>query len=281
MLDIHCHMLPGFDHGPGDLSAALAMARSAVADGIRHSVCTPPLALDLSTQDTASILAATQRLAEALAQAGLPLSVSAGAALPLQPDLLPSLRQGRLPTLAGSRYYLLKLPDQSAPAGFTKTITDSLTAGYVPIIAHPERFDWLNESQYHRLVQATQKGAWLMVTAGAVTGHFGRTARRWAERLLDDGLVHLLASDVRAGVHQRPRLAEGRDAAAHWVGAAEAERLVRERPAAVIANRPPSQVTPPPALVSLKVRPAPAFRPGKGSAMPWLGRLLGVAPATQ
>lgn len=283
MIDLHCHMLPADDHDHADPGLALEMARIALDDGIRHSVCAPQPAPGHSPQDASRTRSATKRFAAALDQAGLPLRVSPGAALQLEPELLPGLRQGRLPTLADSRYYLLELPSTAAPGGFSKTIATSLAAGYVPVIAHPEQLDWLNESHYHRLVQAARQGAWLMVTAGAVTGRFGATARGWAERLLDDGLVHLLASDAHDSDRHPPLLSAGRDAAACWVGADEADRLVRERPAAIIANLTPGQVTPPPALASLHARHGrPTHRAsGTGQATVWLGRLFGLPLATR
>ena len=110
MIDMHCHVLPAVDHDHADPGLALEMARIALDDGIRHCVCTPQSAPDHNPQDASRIRAATQRFAAALDQAGLPLRVSPGAALQLEPELLPGLRQGRLPTLADSRYFLLELP---------------------------------------------------------------------------------------------------------------------------------------------------------------------------
>ena len=71
-----------------------------------------------------------------------------------------------------------------------------LVAGYVPILTHPERLSWIN-SHYQafeqRLVQA---GVWMQLTAGSLAGLFGRNARYWAERMLDEGHAHILATDA-------------------------------------------------------------------------------------
>ena len=66
--------------------------------------------------------------------------------------------------------------------------------------------------------------------------------------MLDDGLVHLLATDAHSARHRAPLLAEGREAAAKRVGAEEAQRLVVDRPQAILDNRRPAEVTPVPAL---------------------------------
>jgi protein-tyrosine phosphatase len=41
MVDLHCHILPGLDDGPNTVEESMAMAESAIADGITHVVATP------------------------------------------------------------------------------------------------------------------------------------------------------------------------------------------------------------------------------------------------
>ena len=88
----------------------------------------------------------------------------------------------------------------------------------------------------------------MQVTAGSLCGRFGVAARQVAERMLDDGLVHVLGTDAHSARHRAPLLAEGRAAAEKRVGRDEAQRLVVERPQAVLDDRPPSEVIAVPAL---------------------------------
>ena len=84
----------------------------------------------------------------------------------------------------------------------------------------------------------------MQVTAGSLTGRFGKTARHFGEKMLDDGLVHILATDAHSVRHRAPLLAEGREAAAKRVGADEAQRLVVDRPQAILDNLRPAEVAP-------------------------------------
>jgi protein-tyrosine phosphatase len=88
----------------------------------------------------------------------------------------------------------------------------------------------------------------MQVTAGSLTGRFGPGARYYAERMLDEGIVHILATDSHGVKHRPPALAEGRLEAARWVGEEEAARLVLERPRAILDNAEPSKVAHPPGL---------------------------------
>jgi protein-tyrosine phosphatase len=122
----------------------------------------------------------------------------------------------------------------------------------VPVITHPERLTWI-EGHYGVVESLARSGSWIQITSGSLTGRFGSNAQYWAERMLDDGLVHLLATDAHGIKHRAPLLAEGMHAAEKWVGAEEARRLVFDRPQAILDDRPPAEVA-----------QIPAFRnPGK------------------
>ncbi len=235
MIDLHCHLLPGIDDGAPDLKVSLAMARCAVADGITVTACTPHIYPGLYENNKDGIAAAISALQAVLADEGIPLQLVIGADTHLAPDLSGSIRTGRVPTLNGSRYLLLEPPHHSAPPRFADSVFRLMTAGIVPVITHPERLSWI-EGNYAAFVHLVKAGAWMQVTAGSVTGRFGRRPKYWAERMLDEGLVHILATDAHHIDQRPPLLAEARDAAAKRLDEAEAWNLVRVRPRGIIDN---------------------------------------------
>jgi len=78
--------------------------------------------------------------------------------------------------------------------------------------------------------QLVRAGVWMQITSGSLTGAFGRNAKYWAHRMLDEGCVHILATDAHDTHRRPPDLSRGRDAAAARVGIEEAEHLVLTRP---------------------------------------------------
>lgn len=256
MLDLHCHILPGIDDGAVDLDMALRMARMAVEDGIATVACTPHIYPGLYENDAAGIRAAVASLQAELDQRAIPLRLLNGADVHLEPDLAGGIAAGRIPTLAGSRYLLLEPPHHVAPPRFEESVFELLVAGYVPVITHPERLSWI-EHHYEIFGRLVQGGTWMQVTAGSVTGRFGRRPKYWAERMLDEGLVHILATDAHHPERRPPLLAEGRDAAAARVGEAEAMALVSTRPQAIVDDLSPhSLVLPPPQPASVQAAPS-------------------------
>jgi len=111
----------------------------------------------------------------------------------------------------------------------------------VPILTHPERLTWV-PSRYESIQRLVHAGVWMQITSGSLTGAFGRTAQYWAERMLDEGCVDILATDAHDCQRRPPKLNRGRDFAAKRVGAEEAEHLVLTRPRGVIANELPSNL---------------------------------------
>lgn len=247
MIDLHCHLLPGIDDGAADLDTALAMARLAVSDGILTTACTPHIYPGLYDNTAAGIRQAVAELRDRLAEAALPLQLTDGADTHLAPDLVAGLRGGRIPSLHGSRYFLLEPPHHIAPPRLEETIFDLLAAGYVPVITHPERLTWIAE-HYNLFERLAHGGAWIQVTAGSLTGRFGSTARYWGERLLDQGLVHILATDAHSPQQRPPLLGEGRQVAEHYLGTVEATHLVCTRPQGILADQPPAALPVPPGL---------------------------------
>lgn len=254
MFDLHCHLLPAVDDGATDLEMAVEMARIAVADGIGTMACTPHIYPGLYENDSAGIREAILALQAELDARQIPLRLVEGADVHLEPDLLKGIDAGRVPTLAGSRYLLLEPPHHVAPPRLEESLFDLLLGGIVPVVTHPERLTWIDD-QYPLFERLVKGGAWMQITAGSLTGRFGRRPRYWAERMLDEGLVHLLATDAHHPRRRPPLLAEGREAAALRVGDAEAEHLVLTRPRGIVENVAPEQL--PPLPVRLATPSAP------------------------
>ena len=249
MIDLHCHLLPGIDDGAADLSVSLAMAKESATQGVEVIACTPHILPGLYHNTGPAIREATQNLQNILDEEGIPLQLVAGADAHMTPDFVPGLHSGHILALADSRYVLVEPPHHTAPPQMEEFFFSLTLAGYVPILTHPERLSWV-PSRYETIKKLFHAGVWMQITAGSFTGAFGRNALYWAQRMLDEGYVHLIASDAHDAVRRRPDLAAGRECVAKRVGADEAERLVSTRPMAVLQDHPPSSVQAPTGVVA-------------------------------
>jgi protein-tyrosine phosphatase len=206
-----------------------------VADGVSAVACTPHILPGLYHNSGPQIRHATQQLQYALDQEGIPLRLVTGADNHLVPDFIEGLRSGHLLSIADSRYVLVEPPSHVLPVRLEDFFFSLMVAGYVPVLTHPERLSWI-KSDYAVVRRLARAGVWMQITAGSLAGAFGRSARYWAERMLDEECVHILCTDAHDTVRRPPNLSLGRDLAAKRVGPREAEHLVVTRPRGVIGN---------------------------------------------
>ena len=242
MIDLHCHILPGVDDGAANLADAVAMCRLAHADGCAAMVATPH-------QRHASFPGATREALEAAlaeltaALAGDGPRLFLGAEVRVDSELMADLE---LPgsealALAGSRYLLLELPRTEVGPPPEEVVHELLLAGWRPVLAHPEVLPWL---EVPRLAALVEGGAMLQVTAAAVLGEFGRFPQQRVWELLEDGLVHFVASDAHSPTWRAPGLSKARALLERRLGAATARQLVEDNPSSVLADVPLAAAAP-------------------------------------
>jgi len=241
LIDLHCHILPGIDDGAADSSVSLAMARMSVEQGVTVVACTPHILPGLYHNSGPAIRQDIAQLQNLLQQEGVPLQLATGADVHMTPDFVGGLRSGHLLSIADSRYVLVEPPHHSVPPQLEDFFFNLVVAGYVPILTHPERLSWV-PSRYDTIKRLVGAGVWMQVTAGSFAGAFGRNALYWAERMLSEGCVHLIASDAHDVERRPPNLAAGREFVAKRIGAEEAERLVLTRPMGILKDAMPSSV---------------------------------------
>jgi protein-tyrosine phosphatase len=240
MIDLHSHILPGIDDGAKTLDVSLEMARIAVNDGISVMACTPHIYPGMYMNDGPGIAVHAARLQQALKDHGISLELAVGADVHLVPGLLAGLRSGAVPTLNGSRYLLLEPSHTTPPPRFEDSVFDLIASGYTPIITHPERLTWV-EQHYAVFLRLIHQGAWMQITAGALTGMFGPRAKYWGERFLNEGHTHILATDAHSTGRRQPVLSAAVAIAERALGTSEAKNLVLHRPNAVLRDLPPAE----------------------------------------
>jgi protein-tyrosine phosphatase len=263
VIDLHCHLLPAIDDGPGSTAAALEMARIACDDGITTIVATPHMLARYPTSP-AQVADGVQRLRTALSDAGIPLEVVSGGEIALEffagmsdDDLAASTLGG-----PGKRWLLLEMPFRGWPLQLPEILRGLEMRGLGAVLAHPERADAVQRSP-HRMRDLVGLGALVQITAGSLTGEHGPPARRTAETLLRDGTAHFIASDAHSPSWRAPVLSEGLLEAARALKTTSEDLawMVDEGPRQVIAGlvvKPP-QIGPtrkPRPDVTLQGRPA-------------------------
>jgi protein-tyrosine phosphatase len=116
--------------------------------------------------------------------------------------------------------------------------------GITPVITHPER-NLMIQQNAGIVYDLVIMGALCQITAMSITGDFGEIPQKSAAILLERRLVHVIATDAHSADYRPPLLSKAVEAAANILGNyEEAERMVRDVPAAIIAGNTPEIADP-------------------------------------
>lgn len=233
MVDLHCHILAGVDDGPETIEISMAMAESAIADGITHVVATPH-ANNRYFFDYSKLRALRAELQEKI---GSRLILATGCDFHLDPENMDALRADAPRFCINQHDYLLvEFNENSIPPAMDQTLHEIQLMGLRPVITHPER-NAILRSQTERLAKWVRLGCFIQVTAGSLTGVFGPGAQKDALRWMADGLVHLVASDAH-NTRGRPLKLQGAfDVVREQFGEQKARALFVENPMAAFEGR--------------------------------------------
>jgi len=233
MIDIHSHILPGLDDGSKSWETTLEMCRLAVEDGITHIVATP--------HANDSYAYSRDRVRELVAELankvdGLAFSIGCDFHLSYE-NIEDAIAHPQRYTIAAKSCLLVELSDYGIPRQMDDSLRRLHAAGMIPIITHPERNAILQRTP-KRVLEWVDAGCLVQVTASAVTGFWGATAKRVAMWLLERNVVHVLATDAHDDKNRPPILSEARDAVSKRFGDDLARALVLDNPAAIVSGQP-------------------------------------------
>lgn len=204
MVDTHCHLLFGVDDGPKIIEESIRILEKAMRDGITDMIVTPHAFSPGYHVSKSEIEKQIKILTDVVNLFDLQINLHTGQEIRLHDRVNENISNGTAMTLAGSRYLLLELPFESVPTHTVTTIQSLLAKGIIPIIAHPERNHAIADKP-EILELLIRQGALAQVTAGSLSGHFGKQTQKVALQLTQANLIHSYGSDVH-GISHRPFL---------------------------------------------------------------------------
>jgi protein-tyrosine phosphatase len=247
MIDLHNHLLPGIDDGAKKLEETLEFLRVARRDGIATVTATPHMKPGVYDNTRAVILERIALVKEAArGDEAEQVELLPGAEVYFTADVVERARTGQLMTVGDrGKYLLLELPYQQVPMKVDDTIFQLRLLGITPIMAHPERVAYYLED-FGRVAASVRLGALTQVTGSSISGRFGTKARDFAVRMLEQNLIHILASDSHDVRYRPPILSDARRTVAKLAGETTARRLVDDNPRSILAGADIDLEPPPP-----------------------------------
>lgn len=198
-VDIHSHLLPGIDDGASTFEDSLRLTKALQSLGTTQYITTPHIIQHFweNTPEIINAVAATTRTELNKNQLSIPFR--AAAEYMMDEQFVKFFQSGELLTLKDN-YVLVEMSYLNPPIQLYSILFDLQVAGYIPVLAHPERYIFyhINFNEYTKLINA---GCLLQLNLLSVVGYYGEGIAKIAEKLLQKGMYSYVGSDVHHDNH--------------------------------------------------------------------------------
>ena len=235
MIDLHNHIVYEIDDGSKNIEMSENMAKIAVNEGINTIVATPHYIYGANIYTKEFLLERISQLNEMFKQKGIDLTVLPGNELMIDQHIVKDIVAGKCLTLNNSKYILVEFPQIGIPKESESILYSIITKGYIPIIAHPERYSEIQKNPKF-IVDYLQMGCITQLNSTSIIGLSGELAKKTAQILLENNAAHLVSTDSHSDRKRSPKILECKAVLENWVGKVETRILMEINPEKVIKS---------------------------------------------
>lgn len=192
MIDLHSHIIPCVDDGSASLEESIALINEAKKAGFKGIFLTSHYIHNdnyISTPEERDLLRAK------LDEYNLGVKLYSGAEIFVIPEIKSLLINGNVQTLNKSKYVLIELPLNQKITRLKDIIYDILSLHLIPIIAHPERYSFVQEDP-NTLLELLEMGALMQSNYASIIGFYGKSAQNTVKILLKHNMIHFFGTDT-------------------------------------------------------------------------------------
>lgn len=202
LVDLHSHLLPGLDDGVHDFEQALSFAAMFQQMGYQKIITTPHIHREMFDNNEEKIMQSLDILRNHLKDGNYTLEVHAAAEYYLDDELINRLEERSRLLTFGQRYLLFETNFLNEPLFLKEFVFQAQTKGYVPVLAHPERYLYIQQDL--SLAQdLLDRGVYFQINISSFTGYYSKIVQTTAEKLIERGWVHFLGSDAHHLQHMQ------------------------------------------------------------------------------
>jgi tyrosine-protein phosphatase YwqE len=199
-VDMHSHILPGIDDGAQNIEESLALIECLVNKGFEQFICTPHVYKELYPNTTETIKAAYDNLLPFVEKKFPHVQIKFAAEYFMDDNFDAAIENNEKLLTVFDNNVLVEHSFVQAPFDLKQKFFNLQMAGYNPIIAHPERYEFYmaNKKAYHTLYDI---GCILQVNLLSLIGYYGKAPMELSKYLIDNKLVKLVGTDIHNSRH--------------------------------------------------------------------------------
>lgn len=195
MIDFHTHILPNVDDGANCINETIALLQEAKRAGFETVILTPHYIESYYEANVNERIKLINSIKELLKKNRIDIKLALGNEIYITNNINQLIKEKRACTINNTRYVLFELPFNTNPINLYELIYDILQNGYIPILAHPERYEFVQQNP--RIINdLIEKGVLMQANYGSFIGQYGEKAQVIIKKLLKNNMIHFLGTDV-------------------------------------------------------------------------------------
>ena len=199
MKDLHSHIIYGIDDGSKSIEESIDLLKCAVNQGMTDIICTPHY-----MEETEYICNNKEKLdrlniiKEKIKEENININLYLGNEVYYTNRFLELLNNNEISTLNNSKYLLFEFPLNNQVTHTREVLFELISKGYVPVLAHPERYSFLKKHP-DEVLKYIELGVLLQGNYKSFYGGYGRAAKKVFRKYLKNGWYTFIGSDIHHG----------------------------------------------------------------------------------
>ncbi len=197
--DMHSHLLPNVDDGVYNEETAYYFIKDLIELGYKKLIITPHIYGELYPNKKDDLISKFNILKYNIEKFAIPIQIELAAEYYIDEKFEQLIQNNELLTF-GNKYILVETSFVSLPLNFEEILFELITLGYRPILAHPERYNYLlKKPKYLRHLH--ERGILLQINLLSLVGYYGNESYKIADFLLKEKIVSFIGTDLHNERH--------------------------------------------------------------------------------
>jgi tyrosine-protein phosphatase YwqE len=198
-VDMHSHLIPGIDDGSPSMDHTIALLAKFEQLGYRKVVTTPHILNDVHPNTPKIILDGLKDVQLEIKRLGMKIEIESAAEYYCDESFLPIIERNEILSF-GSNFVLMEFGFLSPSQYEAQALFNLQVAGYVPVIAHYERYPYYF-GDFKKVDALRERNIQIQVNLNSLTGHYGPGVKKMAEQLIKNKQVDFLGTDCHRIEH--------------------------------------------------------------------------------
>lgn len=196
MTDIHCHLLYDIDDGCRDIDESVIMLSKMKEIGFDNVIITPHyIEQHEYSENNKGKNNRLKEIKKRLEEENIDINVYLGNEIFINDNIPNLIKKEEILPLNNRDYVLVEFPFSNMIFGVYDILDDIKEQGYIPIIAHPERYYYFQDN-YKMVDELKKDGVLFQCNYSSITGHYGKEAKKLLKYMIKKRYVNYLGTDI-------------------------------------------------------------------------------------